>query len=96
MLSWYWGRKQQKGKKKTFGRNLVSICEILENLFTKAIISEKHRAAPEGKWFPSRGIEIPCNYERFGPKKPIKIIVREKIKNSECLSPYSYLTLSSI
>ena len=63
---------------------------------TKAIISEKHRAAPEGKWFPSRGIEIPCNYERFGPKKPIKIIVREKIKNSECLSPYSYLTLSSI
>ena len=46
---------------------------------TKAIISETHRAAPEGKWVYGGGIKIPGNYERFGPKIHKKII-REKTK----------------
>ena len=50
--------------------------------FTKAIISENHRAAPEGKWLSGRGIEIPCNYKLLGPKIHKKF-VREKTKNSE-------------
>ena len=48
---------------------------------TKAIISEKHRAVPEGKWVPGRCIEIPCHNELFGPKIHKKLI-REKMKNS--------------
>ena len=35
---------------------------------TKAIISENHCAALEGKMVPGRGTEIPCNYELFDQK----------------------------
>ena len=56
------------------GRNIVSTYKNLENLF-----SEKK----EGKWGPGGGVEIPCNYELFGPKIHKKIF-KEKIKNSKC------------
>ena len=49
----------------------------------KATISENHRVAPEGKWVPGGGIEIPCNYELYGPKNRKKY-VRKIIKHSEC------------
>ena len=61
----------------------------------KAIFSKDHCAAPERKKVYNAGIEIPCNYELFGPKIHKKF-VRDKIKNSGCLSLYSFLTLSSI
>ena len=56
------------------GRNIVSTYKNLENLF-----SEKKK----GKWIPGGGVEIPCNYELFGPKIH-KNIFKEKIKNSKC------------
>ena len=49
----------------------------------KATISENHRVAPEGKWVPGGGIEIPCNYKLYGPKNH-KQYVRKIIKHSEC------------
>ena len=49
----------------------------------KAIVTENHRVAPEGKWVPGGGIEIPCNFELYGPKM-YKRYVRNTIKNSEC------------
>ena len=47
---------------------------------TKTTFSENHRATLEGKWVYGGGIEIPCNYDLFGPKI-YKNFVREKIKS---------------
>ena len=49
----------------------------------KAIVSENHRVAPEGKWVPGGGIEIPCSFQLYGPKIHKKCI-RNIIKNCEC------------
>ena len=79
MLSRHWRRRKTKSQK--VGHIPDALAEILFPLMktrkiysTKAVISENHRAAPEGKWVPSGGIEIPCNYELFGLKKSIKKI----------------------
>ena len=84
MQSCYHGigeENNKKEKRKHLAEILSPLVKTWKIYSTKAIISEKHWAAPEGKWFPSRGIEIPCNCELFGPKKSMKIFVREKIKN---------------
>ena len=47
---------------------------------TKTTFSENHGATLEGKWVYGGGIEIPCNYDLFGPKI-YKNFVREKIKS---------------
>ena len=49
----------------------------------KAIVSENHRVAPEGKWVPGGGIEIPCSFELYGPKI-YKKCIRNMIKDCEC------------
>ena len=54
----------------------------------KAIFSENHRAAPEGKLIYGWDIEIPCSYGLFGLKIHKKF--GKKINKNGCLSLYFY------
>ena len=66
-----------------YSKYFFAFMKIWKIYSTKAIISENHCIAPEGKWAPSGGTEIPFNYELFGPKIH-KNFVGEKIESNEC------------
>ena len=66
----------------TLAEILLSLMKTWKIYSTKAIISESHRAAPEGKWVPGGSTEIPFNYELFEPKIHTKFVREEK--DNEC------------
>ena len=66
-----------------FAQVLFPLMKTWKLYVVKAIVLENHRVAPEGKWVPGGGIEIPCKYELYGPKIHKKL-VRKLIKESEC------------
>lgn len=58
---------------------LLSLIKTWKIYSMKPIISEKHRAASEGKWVHGEGIKISCIYECFGHRNH-KTFVRENKK----------------
>ena len=74
-------RKKSNKEQIAVGHLPDALAEILTPLMktwkiysTKAIISEHHRAAPEGKWIPGRGI----NWQKlFEPKIHLNVLARK-------------------
>ena len=87
-------KEKKKNKKKStgiVGHVPDALAEVLYPLVTsgkihllEATVTGMHMSAPEGKWVPGGGIEIPCIYNVYGPKVHKKTI-RELIKKSESL-----------
>ena len=66
-----------------FAEVLFPLMKTWKLYLVKAIVSENHRVAPEGKWVPGGGIEILCSFELYGPKI-YKKCIRNMIKDCEC------------